>query len=570
MMTANQMYKLLIAHFFVLLILAACNTANDNTPKKDIISNKDIANAPSSETIKQLLEHGIENNGQINKNEKLYLNTMVQSFYNNNAFVYLWSKNKKWSPIADTLLQFINNVEKYGLFSTDYHVASLKNIAANIATDSIKRADEHIWSLADVLLTDAYMHIVKDIKYGRLFNDSTMIVDANNDKYKFVLHTTTQLFNKVNFSNILHNISPKNKGYINLQTSVKDFLDSMDRKPYTYIPYPFKRGVQADSVAFIKLLQQRLFESKCIEFAAPLADSTALSTAIKCYQKKKGMQQDGKYGNNLIKQMNLTDIEKFKRIAITLDRYKLLPDSLPKQYIWVNLPSYYLHIIDSDTIALTSKIICGKPDTRTPLLSSKITNMVVYPTWTVPNSIITKQYLPKLKKNPNYLSRLGLKLKNNKGQIVDAGSINWDKYNKGIPFKVMQNSGDNNALGIMKFNFDNEYAVYLHDTNQRYLFKNTSRALSHGCVRVQEWEKLAFYLARNDSALLKIGDSLTYTIDSIKQWLADKKYKRIDVKNQFQLYINYFSCEGINGKVKFYEDIYGEDKALREKYFSKN
>ena len=570
MMTANQMYKLLIAHFFVLLILAACNTANDNTQKKDIISNKDIANAPSSETIKQLLEHGIENNGQINKNEKLYLNTMVQAFYNNNAFVYLWSKNKKWSPIADTLLQFINNVEKYGLFSTDYHVASLKNIAANIATDSIKRADEHIWSLADVLLTDAYMHIVKDIKYGRLFNDSTMIVDANNDKHKFVLHTTTQLFNKVNFSNILQYISPKNKGYINLQTSVKDFLDSMDRKPYTYIPYPFKRGVQADSVAFIKLLQQRLFESNCIEFATPLADSTALSTAIKCYQKKKGMQQDGKYGNNLIKQMNLTDIEKFKRIAITLDRYKLLPDSLPKQYIWVNLPSYYLHIIDSDTIALTSKIICGKPDTRTPLLSSKITNMVVYPTWTVPNSIITKQYLPKLKKNPNYLSRLGLKLKNNKGQIVDAGSINWDKYNKGIPFKVMQNSGDNNALGIMKFNFDNEYAVYLHDTNQRYLFKNTSRALSHGCVRVQEWEKLAFYLARNDSALLKIGDSLTYTIDSIKQWLADKKYKRIDVKNQFQLYINYFSCEGVNGKVKFYEDIYGEDKALREKYFSKN
>ena len=570
MITANQMYKLLIAHFFVLLILAACNTAIDNTPKKDIISNKDIANAPSSETIKQLLEHGIENNGQINKNEKLYLSTMVQAFYNNNAFVYLWSKNKKWSPIADTLLQFINNVEKYGLFSTDYHVASLKNIAANIATDSIKRADEHIWSLADVLLTDAYMHIVKDIKYGRLFNDSTMIVDANNDKHKFVLHTTTQLFNKVNFSNILQYISPKNKGYINLQTSVKDFLDSMDRKPYTYIPYPFKRGLEADSVTFIKLLQQRLFESNCIEFATPLADSTALSTAIKCYQKKKGMQQDGKYGNNLIKQMNLTDIEKFKRIAITLDRYKLLPDSLPKQYIWVNLPSYYLHIIDSDTIALTSKIICGKPDTRTPLLSSKITNMVVYPTWTVPNSIITKQYLPKLKKNPNYLSRLGLKLKNNKGQIVDAGSINWDKYNKGIPFKVMQNSGDNNALGIMKFNFDNEYAVYLHDTNQRYLFKNTSRALSHGCVRVQEWEKLAFYLARNDSALLKIGDSLTYTIDSIKQWLADKKYKRIDVKNQFQLYINYFSCEGVNGKVKFYEDIYGEDKALREKYFSKN
>jgi L,D-transpeptidase YcbB len=569
-MTATKTSTFFIANFFIMILLSACNSATEHTAKKETIVNKDITSKPTSETIKKLLENGLENNGQINKHEKLYLNKMVHAFYNDNAFVYLWSKDKKWSAIADTVLNFIKNAELYGLFTTDYHATTLQIITKNIATDSVKRKDENVWSLADVLLTDAYMHIIKDVKYGRLFNDSLLIADANNDKHKFVLHTTTELFNNTNFSTIIQKLAPKNKGYANLQAGLKLFVDSMDRKPYTYISYPFKRGEQADSFAFINQLQQRLFESNCIEFVTPMADSTQLGAAIKCYQKKKGLQVDGKYGNTLIKQMNLTDIEKFKRIAITLDRYKLLPDSLPKQYIWVNLPSYYLHIIDSDTIALTSKIICGKPDTRTPLLSSKITDMVIYPTWTVPNSIITKQYLPKLKKNPNYLNRLGLKLKNNKGQIVDAGTINWDKYNKGIPYKVMQNSGDNNALGIMKFNFNNEYAVYLHDTNQRYLFKNTARALSHGCVRVQEWEKLAFYLARNDSALLKTGDSLNYNVDSIKQWLADKKYKRIDVKNQFQLYINYFSCEGINGKIKFYDDIYGEDKALREKYFSKN
>jgi L,D-transpeptidase YcbB len=194
--------------------------------------------------------------------------------------------------------------------------------------------------------------------------------------------------------------------------------------------------------------------------------------------------------------------------------------------------------------------------------------MVIYPTWTVPNSIITKQYLPKLKKNPNYLNRLGLKLKNNKGQIIDASSINWDKYSKGIPYKVVQGSGDNNALGIMKFNFDNEYAVYLHDTNQRYLFKNSARALSHGCVRVQEWDKLAYFIARNDSMLVKTGDTLRYTVDSIKQWLTEKRYRRIDVTNHIPLFITYFSCEGKDSAIKFYEDIYGEDKMLREKYFS--
>jgi murein L,D-transpeptidase YcbB/YkuD len=132
----------------------------------------------------------------------------------------------------------------------------------------------------------------------------------------------------------------------------------------------------------------------------------------------------------------------------------------------------------------------------------------------------------------------------------------------------MQGSGDDNALGIFKFNFNNRYAVYLHDTNQRYLFKNAVRDLSHGCVRVQEWEKLAFYIARNDSMNLKEGETLRYTTDSIQTWLASKQLKRIGVKNKVSLFIRYFSCEAKNGKIKFYDDIYGEDKALREKYFT--
>jgi L,D-transpeptidase YcbB len=161
-----------------------------------------------------------------------------------------------------------------------------------------------------------------------------------------------------------------------------------------------------------------------------------------------------------------------------------------------------------------------------------------------------------------------IKLVNGKGETVDAYSVNWSKYTKGIPYKVMQNSGDNNALGVFKFNFNNPYAVYLHDTNQRYLFKNASRALSHGCVRVQEWEKLAFYIARNDSMNLKPEEKLTYNTDSIKNWIAAKERRRMDVKNRIPIYIRYFSCEGKDGKIKFYDDIYGEDKAMREKFFT--
>ena len=266
--------------------------------------------------------------------------------------------------------------------------------------------------------------------------------------------------------------------------------------------------------------------------------------------------------------MNLTDLEKFNRIAITLDRYKQLPAKMPKQYVWVNLPAYKLKVWDADTIAFESKIICGKTTTPTPYITSAISDIIIYPTWTIPASIVKKDIIPGMKKNPGYLARKGFHLINNKGETVDPSVVNWSKYTKGIPYNVMQGSGDDNALGVIKFNFNNPFSVYLHDTNQRYLFKNSSRSLSHGCVRVQEWQKLAFYLVRNDSMLARHPDSLHYNTDSISHWIALKEKHRIDLKNHVSLFIRYFGCELVNGNIKFYDDIYNDDKEMREKYFS--
>jgi murein L,D-transpeptidase YcbB/YkuD len=394
-------------------------------------------------------------------------------------------------------------------------------------------------------------------------NADTVLVD------KFFIATLNDLIEKKEFTPLLVSLQPKHKNYWELKKGIKKFVDSMDRRVFTHVTYPFKKNDAKDSLYFIKLLQKRLAESNCINAAKKIPDSTELSTAIKKYQAQKGMKADGKYGKALVASLNTNDAEKFKRIAITLDRYKQLPAKMPEKYIWVNLPAYYLQLINADTVVFESKVICGKPETRTPLLTSEISDIITYPTWTVPNSIIVKQYLPKLKNNPNYISRIGLKLMNGRGQVINPYSINWGKYSKGIPYRIVQGSGDNNSLGVIKFNFDNPYAVYLHDTNQRYLFKNGSRALSHGCVRVQEWQKLAYYIAGNDSILSKKTDSLKYTADSIKNWIAQKENHRIDVKNHIKLFIRYFSCEGKNGTVKFYDDIYGEDKLLMEKYFAK-
>jgi murein L,D-transpeptidase YcbB/YkuD len=144
------------------------------------------------------------------------------------------------------------------------------------------------------------------------------------------------------------------------------------------------------------------------------------------------------------------------------------------------------------------------------------------------------------------------------GNAVDPYSIDWTKLHKGhFPYVLRQMDGVDNSLGIMKFNFINKYSVYLHDTNNRGLFRNTYRALSHGCVRVQQWDSLAMYLIKDDS--------LRYTRDSVRLWLALQQKKQVNFSRRLPIYIRYFSAAVQDGQLLFYEDIYGEDKRLRKK-----
>lgn len=286
-------------------------------------------------------------------------------------------------------------------------------------------------------------------------------------------------------------------------------------------------------------------------------------TAIKQYQKIKGLKVDGKLSTALVNKLNNTGKEKFTRIAITLDRYKAL-QPLPSQYVWVNIPTYYLTVKENDTVVLTSKVVVGKTYTRTPELSSAISDMITYPQWTIPASIIAKEILPGLQKDPGYTNRKGYSILDNKGNVIDPYFIDWSQYKKGIPYRVVQGSGDANALGVLKFNFPNKHSVYLHDTNQRYLFSRTNRALSHGCVRVESWKNLANYILKSDS----LSSAKFTSVDSLNKWLSLKQKRVIPVRKKVPVFIKYFTCEGVNGKIVFYDDIYDEDRKLRNKFFA--
>ncbi|MFI5130869.1 MAG: murein L,D-transpeptidase [Chitinophagales bacterium] len=546
----------------VVIFLSACN--DTKRPRQtDIATSPEQLVQKAKDNLKELLKYAKENNGDLGDSVFLLNDSLVDLTYEKNYVGVFWSSKEQWKPYADSMLHFVENAQVFGLFPEDYHLAELNKILEKFRNDSLgksDRLDAALWSRADLLLTDAFIQVVKDVKLGRLPNDSVTLRSDSVLSADFYSKQLNVLKQSGSIVRTLEPLEPKHKGYQLLKAGVKKFLDSADYRPFTIVPLPGK-GMPA----FKKALQTRLFEGGFIAQDSVTADSLTIVAAVKRFQKKENITVDGKAGPGTIRLLNMSDREKFIRIAITMDRYKMLPDTMPSRYVWVNLPAYYMKLVENDSVKIVSKIICGKPITRTPLLTSAINNMITYPQWTMPTSIIVKEVLPGVKKDTAYFTKKGYSLIDNEGNEVDPHTVEWQKYRKGIPYKVVQGSGDDNALGILKFNFNNKYAVYLHDTNQRYLFAQTVRSLSHGCVRVQEWQKLAYEIIRFDDT-----DTLKASVkrDSLDAWLKRKVKRSMAIRNRLPVFIRYFTCEGGNNGITFYDDMYNEDKLLREKYFT--
>ena len=557
-------------HFFffvftMLFFLWSCKTKTVDQPQ--IVKGPEKVSKSVNEIIGEFIQSAKTNNNKLHDSTELMQVSTLEFIYSHRNNEPLWSIRQNWLRIGDSLNTFIRNAKEWGLFPENYHLKEIDTIHHLFVEDSMNKgakSDASLWAKADILLTDAAVQIVQDIKLGKLKNDSVMKRADSLLSNEFVLEKLDTILETKSLFTVLSSLEPPHRGYHEIKAGIKNFLDSADFKEYTHLPFPYK-----DTILFRQLLKKRLQEGGYFATDSLATDTGSIRTAIKKFQQSKKITPDGKAGGETVRLLNNNDNEKFYRIAISLDRYKMLPEKMPEKYIWVNLPSFQLRLIEKDTVKLLSKVVVGKPVTRTPVLTSSVYEMVTYPKWTIPNSIIVKEILPALKKNTQYLAKKGYSLFDKDGIEVNPDSVDWSKYSKGIPYNVVQGSGDANALGIMKFNFGNKYQVYMHDTNERYLFSREFRSLSHGCVRVQEWNKMASYLLSNDSLSYKRKDSLQAVRDSITVWLEKKEKHTIPFKNRIHVYFRYFSCEGKGGTIIFYDDIYGEDALLREKYYSR-
>jgi L,D-transpeptidase YcbB len=548
-------FKLLLSLFIISGAFYSCKEKSKDVTKVEIVETPEQINARAEELIRSTLKEILQNDKDLPDSVKVKNALILQHLYDENQYGTLWSSQGSFNRNGDSLFSLIQHLKDYGLFPDDYYYSKLSSVREQLSdTSKETKLNASLWAYSDLLFSSAFVQIVKDLKIGRLLPDSIVARDSILQPRFFAERLKS--FQQREDS-VFESLEPKDSGYIKLRLALHEFLPHADFTNYTVI-------TTKDSSRIRPLLYQRLSEEDSSLSAERTPDSLQVSAAIKKYQKRKDMKADGKISSALIERLNNTDKQKFIRIAINLDRYKLLP-AMPVQYIFVNIPSYYLRLIQSDTVVLKSRVVVGKPITRTPIITSAVNNMITYPKWTIPESIIKKEILPGLKNDPGYTIKKGYSIVDQEGNEINPYTIKWAKYKEGIPYNVVQGSGDDNALGVLKFNFPNKYSVYLHDTNQRYLFSNKKRALSHGCVRVQAWNELAKFILRNDS----LNSKNAIPIDSLDTWLATKQKKYIPVRRPIPVFIRYFTCDvGNEGKLVFYEDVYGEDETIREKIFA--
>jgi murein L,D-transpeptidase YcbB/YkuD len=288
--------------------------------------------------------------------------------------------------------------------------------------------------------------------------------------------------------------------------------------------------------------------------AAALYDAQ-LQAAVRAFQIDHGLPADGRAGEATLVELNVAPEQRLRSVIVAMERVRWMPDDPGARHVWVNLPDFTASIVDHGRVTFSTRAVVGKDqsDQRTPEFSDEIEYMVINPSWNVPRSITTKEYLPLLKRNRNAAGHL--KILDRNGRVVSRAAINFASYSaRNFPYSMMQPPSEGNALGKVKFMFPNPHSIYLHDTPQKALFQNDLRAYSHGCIRLNEPFDFAYELLapQSDDPEGLFGSYLKTGVEA-----------GLRLDDPVPVHLVYFTAwPSARGQMTYRRDVYGRDAAI--------
>jgi murein L,D-transpeptidase YcbB/YkuD len=479
------------------------------------------ADAPIADQLHNLANGGFDKQIGSKKDR-----TEVDAFYAGRNYAPLWITDGKANARAAAAIAYLARVDADGLEPSDFPVP---NFAA--ASTPAELADAEI-KLTTTVLAYAHFASVGRVAWSRVSADIEYNVPA--PAPGDVLKT---LADASDVAAALDGYEPKTPGYLALKAKLADIRAGKTEKP-DHAPIAsgpvLKTGMQDDRVP---ALRERLGEKgDGNTFDKPLAE------AVKKFQGSHQIAATGTLTPATLDALNgkLPDRQE-DIILANMERWRWMPHQFPANYVIVNLPDFTLRVMHDGQVLWTTKIVDGKPEMPTPIMTAEMKYITVNPTWNVPPSIVNREYLPALQQDPTVLDRMGLKVSHNPDGTVH----------------ISQPPGDKNALGRIRFNFPNKFLVYQHDTPDKYLFANEKRAYSHGCMRVQDPQHYAEVLL----SLVRPGEG--YTEDRIRKMIASNTETDIQFPTYIPVNLTYQTAFVDDaGKLQFRDDVYGRDKAL--------
>lgn len=344
-------------------------------------------------------------------------------------------------------------------------------------------------------------------------------------------------------------LSPSN--IFNVQQAISDYqaIVANGGWPQVNPGVKLKIGVVDPSV---QVLRQRLMISGDLPRSAGLSNSfdTYVDGAVKRFQARHGLPEDGVLGEYTLKALNVSADVRLQQLNTNLVRLQEKSANLGRRYVMVNIPAAYVEAVEDDRVAIRNTAIVGRISRPSPVLDSKIYEVILNPYWTAPRSIVEKDIVPLMQKDPTYLTRNNIRLIDGKGNEVSPETIDWFAE-KAPNLMFRQDPGKINAMSSTKINFHNEHAVYMHDTPTQGLFNKLMRFESSGCVRVQNVRDLVTWLLK---------DTPGWSRHQIEQVIATRVNTPITLAEEVPVHFVYISAWSAKDRVvQFRDDIYRLD-----------
>jgi len=487
----------------------------------DPLASLDPADRPIAEKIRDAFAAKVDRIFG-NKKER----STVEAFYQNRNLAPLWLDKGIMNARARAVIERLKTADADGLDARDYKVPNFDATTPEALAEAELKFTVTVLTFARHLQAGrfSYSRISKDIDMPQEPPEPTDVL--------------TKVADAADAGRVLDEFAPPQEGYKKLKAKLAELRGSTaEEEKAVHIPDgPMVRPGAEDPR--MPLLRKRL---NVAGDESSLRYDNDLVEAVKGFQRSKGGAADGVLGPNTVRQLNgivpPQRSDAIDTVIINMERWRWLPRDLGKAHVMVNIPDYMLRVFKDGNVHWSTRIVVGLPSKQTPLLSAQMKYITVNPTWNVPPSIIQNEYLPALAQDPTVLSRMGLKVVNNRD-----GSIH-----------IYQPPGDGNALGRVRFNFPNRFLVYQHDTPDKHLFSHEARAYSHGCMRVQDPPKYAEVL------LNLVRPNEGWTAEKIR-----KMYGSAEADIQFPTFIpvnlTYQTAfVDDDGKLQIRRDIYGID-----------